>query len=201
MPHATEPNLERTGSGDNGAHPERRSGPVHQPGFALPGQGSCPGGQLAVSSNGSGSGRNESVQAAEVRLRRVSGRPQSCVSFPVHDMGGRGGALTPHVRTFLPSLFQGTQACPLLGFRVKTLHRVKELPVGAAADGVDLFVHGGVAADLKGKRSQSQPALRGYSVQASTWTSCPGDILHPAVWGNVLLHCGPWSYWSEASTC
>lgn len=66
---------------------------VHQPGFVLPGQGSfsgprCPRGQPAFSANG----RSESVQTAEVRLWRLSGRPRSCVSLPVHDTGeGREG--------------------------------------------------------------------------------------------------------------
>lgn len=51
----------------------------------------------------------------------------------------------------LPSLFQRTEAGPLLGFGVKAFNRVKQLPVGAPTYGIDLLVHGGVAADLREK--------------------------------------------------
>lgn len=54
-------------------------------------------------------------------------------------------------RSDLPSLLQWTQARPLLCLRIKTLHGVKEFPVGASAHGVDFLIHGGVAAHLQGE--------------------------------------------------
>ena len=63
----------------------------------------------------------------------------------------------------LPSLLQRTEAGPLQGFGVVAFNGVKQLPVGAPAHGVDLLIHGSVAADLKEKTSRSMWAevLRG----------------------------------------
>lgn len=55
----------------------------------------------------------------------------------------------PILPSFLPPLLQGTQARPLLGFRVKALHRVEQLPVGAPTNSIDLFVHGSIASNLQ----------------------------------------------------
>ena len=55
-------------------------------------------------------------------------------------------------RPCVPSLFQRTEARPLLGFGVKAFHRVEQLPIGAPTDGIDLLIHGGIAADLKENR-------------------------------------------------
>lgn len=75
---------------------------------------------------------------------------------------------------FLPSLLQRTQTRPLLGLRVKTLHRIKQLSIGAAADGVDLFVHGGVATNLQDKRSQSHHMQRwGWTRLHAAWSFRP----------------------------
>lgn len=53
----------------------------------------------------------------------------------------------------LPSLFQRTEACPLLGLGVKAFHRVKQLAVRAPTNGINLLVHGGIAANLREKKS------------------------------------------------
>lgn len=55
----------------------------------------------------------------------------------------------------LPSLFQRTETRPLLGFGVKAFDRVKKLPIGAPTDGIDLLVHGSIAANLKQKSGKA----------------------------------------------
>lgn len=60
----------------------------------------------------------------------------------------------------LPSLFQRTETRPLLGFGVEAFNRVKELPVRAPAHGVDLLIHGGVAADLEDEKQMSVRSAR-----------------------------------------
>lgn len=87
----------------------------------------------------------------------------------------------------LPSLFQRTEARPVLGFGVKAFNRVKQLPVGAPTHGIDLLIHWGIAADLKEKTSQSVWG----EVHCGKWITSSKFCLVPGqVWTRVVLALG-----------
>lgn len=42
-----------------------------------------------------------------------------------------------------------------MGFGVKAFNRVKQLPIGPPTHGIDLLIHGSIAADLKEEKNMS----------------------------------------------
>lgn len=80
-----------------------------------------------------------------------------------------------------------------MGFGVKAFDRVEQLPVGAATHGIDLLIHGGIAADLPEKTDtalQVTACGERFSVENES-LGAKFCLIFGQVWTRVIDGLGP----------